>query len=111
MAATSAACQALWLQDLLKEVMGQEQKTYVLKVDNKSAIALMKDPVFHGKSKHIETKYYFIRDCIDKGKIQVEFVSSNLQRADIMTKALPRMKFSEMRCLLGVENLDVEIWN
>lgn len=111
MAATTAACQAVWLQGVLDEIMGQKQKLVMLKVDNRSALALMKDPVFHGKSKHIETKYYFIRDCIGKGKIQVEFVSGSLQRADILTKALPRMKFSEMRCLIGVEDLSDDSWN
>lgn len=111
MAATLAACQGVWLQGLLDEIMGHKQETVVIKVDNRSALALMKDPVFHGRSKHIETKYYYIRDCIERDKIQVEFVSGNQQRADILTKALPRMKFSEMRCILGVAELKSGDWN
>ncbi|KAM0008921.1 putative RNA-directed DNA polymerase [Helianthus debilis subsp. tardiflorus] len=64
-----------------------------LLVDNESAIALMRNPVFHGRSKHIDTKYHFIRECIERGQIQVQHVSGELQKAEILTKALPRIKF------------------
>ena len=106
MAATAAACQALWLRSLLSEVTGAEQKLVTLYVDNKSAIALMKNPVFHGRSKHIDTRFHFIRECVEKREIIVEFVSTREQRADILTKALARVKFAEMRELLGVKNLE-----
>ena len=106
MAATAAACQALWLRSLLSEVTGAEQKSVTLYVDNKSAIALMKNPVFHGRSKHIDTRFHFIRECVEKREIIVEFVSTRKQRADILTKALARVKFAEMRELLSVKNLE-----
>ncbi|KAJ9560132.1 hypothetical protein OSB04_005292 [Centaurea solstitialis] len=105
MAATLAACQALWLQSLLKYLTDSEAGCVKLLVDNKSAIELMKNPVFHGRSKHINTRYHFIRECVEKGLIYVEHVSGEAQRADILTKALPRVKFTEMRNLLGVEDL------
>lgn len=63
-AATSSVCHAIWLRKLLKELhMPQEDATEIF-VDNKSAIALAKNPVFHDRSKHINTRYYFIRECI-----------------------------------------------
>ncbi|KAJ9560810.1 hypothetical protein OSB04_005970 [Centaurea solstitialis] len=105
MAATVAACQALWLQRLLSALTGWKEEKVTIKVDNKSAIALMKNPVFHGRSKHIDTKYHFIRECVEKNQIEVEHVSGDLQRADILTKALARIKFADMRELLGVKNL------
>lgn len=105
MAATSAACQAVWLRGLLGDLTGWAPKEIVLRVDNKSAIALMKNPVFHGRSKHIDTRFHFIRECIEKGLVLVEHVSSEEQRADILTKALARVKFTEMRGILGVEDL------
>jgi hypothetical protein len=52
-AAANAACQALWLAWVLAEVQGTARKAPMLKVDNKSAIALIKDSVLHGQSKHI----------------------------------------------------------
>nr|GFA78001.1 ribonuclease H-like domain, reverse transcriptase, RNA-dependent DNA polymerase [Tanacetum cinerariifolium] len=63
MAATGAACQALWLKRLLSELTGWEEKRITLKVDNVSAIALVRKPVFHGRSKHIDIRYHFIREC------------------------------------------------
>nr|ABB47537.2 retrotransposon protein, putative, unclassified [Oryza sativa Japonica Group] len=89
MAATAAACQALWLRGLLIEMIGAEARPVKLYVDNKSAIALMKNPVFHGRSKHIDTRYHFIRECVESGKIQIEFVRTEEQRADALTKGLP----------------------
>ncbi|GKA15002.1 zinc finger, CCHC-type containing protein [Tanacetum coccineum] len=105
MAATGAACQALWLKRLLNELTGWEEKRITLKVDNVSAIALVRNPVFHGRSKHIDIRYHFIRECVENGHINVEHVSGELQRADILTKALPRLKFVTMRQMLGVQDL------
>ncbi|GJX63864.1 ribonuclease H-like domain, reverse transcriptase, RNA-dependent DNA polymerase [Tanacetum coccineum] len=105
MAATGAACQALWLKRLLSELTGWEEERITLKVDNISAIALVKNPVFHGRSKHIDIRYHFIRECVENGHINVEHVSGELQRADILTKALPRLKFVTMRQMLGVQDL------
>nr|GEY18901.1 ribonuclease H-like domain, reverse transcriptase, RNA-dependent DNA polymerase [Tanacetum cinerariifolium] len=105
MAATRAACQALWLKRLLSETTGREKERITLKVDNVSAIALVSNPIFHGKSKHIDIHYHFIRECVENGHINVEHVSRELQRADILTKALPRLKFVTMRQMLGVQDL------
>jgi len=106
MAATAAACQALWLRSLLAELTGEELKKIKLFVDNKSAIALMKNPVFRGRSKHIDTRFHFIRDCVEEGHIAVEFISSEEQRADALTKALPAARLVTMRHLLGVRDLE-----
>ncbi|PWA92889.1 zinc finger, CCHC-type [Artemisia annua] len=103
--AATAACQALWLKRLLSELTGSEEKKITFKVDNVSAIALVKNPVFHGRSKHIDIRYHFIRECVENGHIIVEHVSGELQRADILTKALPRLKFTTMRQMLGVQDL------
>nr|GEY83615.1 ribonuclease H-like domain, reverse transcriptase, RNA-dependent DNA polymerase [Tanacetum cinerariifolium] len=102
MAATGAACQALWLKRLLSELTGWEEERITLKVDNISAIALVRNPVFHGRSKHIDIRYHFIRECVENGHINVEHVSRELQRADILTKALPRLKFVTMQQMLRV---------
>ena len=105
MAATEAAKQAIWLQDLLEEVSGTSSKKVVVKIDNKSAIALTKNPVFHGRSKHIHKRYHFIRECIENEQVDVQHVPGSEQNADILTKALGRIKFKEMRELVGVQDL------
>ncbi|GKD58284.1 hypothetical protein Tco_1295793, partial [Tanacetum coccineum] len=104
-AATAAATQALWLKRLLSKLTHSQEEKVIIQVDNKSAIALMKNPVFHGRSKHIDTKYHFIRECVEREDIQVEFVSGEYQKADILTKALPKIKFLTMRQLIGLKNL------
>nr|GEY78134.1 zinc finger, CCHC-type [Tanacetum cinerariifolium] len=63
-AATSAATQALWLKRLLSKLIHTQEEKITIQVDNKSAIELVKNPVFHGSSKHIDTKYHFIRECV-----------------------------------------------
>nr|GEX42470.1 ribonuclease H-like domain, reverse transcriptase, RNA-dependent DNA polymerase [Tanacetum cinerariifolium] len=76
---TTAATQALWLKRLLSRLTHSREEKITIMVDNKSAIALMKNPVFHGRSKHIDTKYHFIRECVEKDDIQVEFYVSRLE--------------------------------
>ncbi|GKD44061.1 hypothetical protein Tco_1268706, partial [Tanacetum coccineum] len=103
--ATAAACQAIWLRELLADVTGLKRQKVIIRVDNKSAIALLKNPVFHGRSKHIHTRYHFIRECVENEQVIVEHVSGKNQRAGPLTKALARIRFKEMRSLLGVQEL------
>ncbi|KAG6470071.1 hypothetical protein ZIOFF_071123 [Zingiber officinale] len=106
MAATTATCHALWLRSLTSELTGEKTKPVTLFVDNKYAIALMKNPVFHGRSKHIDIRFHFIRECVENGQIVVEFINTGEQRADVLTKALPGVKLAVMRQLLGVRDLE-----
>ena len=101
-AAATAASQGVWLSRLLAEVHGKEPEKTKLCVDNKSAIALCKNPVFHDRSKHIDTRFHYIRECVEEGKIDVVHVGTNDQMGDIFTKALARAKFVEMRQRLGI---------
>ena len=106
MAGTEAARQAIWLQDLLQEIVGPSREKTVIRIDNRSAIALTKNPVFHGRSKHIHTRYHFIRECVEKGLMTVEHIPRNEQKADILTKALGRLKYKEMRDLIGMHDVE-----
>lgn len=105
MAANAAACQAIWLQDFLSEVTGKAREKVTIRIDNSSAIALSKNPVFFGRSKHIHARYHFIRESVEEDKICVEHVSGNKQKADILTKPLAKIKFKEMRDLMGMEDI------
>jgi len=101
-AATSCVCHVIWLRNLLKELnLPQEEPTKIF-VDNRSTIALAKNPVFHDRSKHIDTRYHYIRECVTKMDVQLEYVKTNDQVADIFTKPLKREDFIKMRNLLGV---------
>ena len=75
-AAATAACQAIWPHRLLGELTDEEAHPPALMVDNQPAIALAKNPVLHDRSKHIDIKFHFLRDCIDGGQIVIEFVET-----------------------------------
>jgi hypothetical protein len=79
----------------------------VLKVDNKSAINLSKNPIHQDRSKHIEVKYHFIRECVEGGKIILEQISTKDQLGDIMTKSLGRVLFHELRDRIGIVNTKI----
>jgi hypothetical protein len=101
-AATAAACQGVWLRRLYCELMGCKIGATELRVDNKSAIALMKNPVFHDRSKHIDTRYHYIRQCVENGSIDAQFVRTEDQLSDILTKALARVQFQELRRRISI---------
>ncbi|CAJ2637750.1 unnamed protein product [Trifolium pratense] len=105
-AGSLAACQANWLQSLLNEMKIIDNITVMLKIDNKSAINLAKNPVSHGKSKHIETRFHFLRDQVNKGKLSLEYCSTDNQQADIMTKAVKRDQFLKLRREIGIVCFD-----
>ena len=75
-------------------------------VDNKSALELMKNPVFHGRSKHIDIRFHFIRECVENGEIRVANVDGKEQKADLLTKALARVKHEEMCKLNGMKKVE-----
>ena len=104
-AATTAACQAVWLRRLLGELTGEEAYPPALMVDNQPAIALAKNPVLHDRSKHIDIKFHFLWDCVDGGQIVIEFVEIRRQLTDILTKSLGRLRFMELRKMIGMDEV------
>jgi hypothetical protein len=101
-AATSCVCQAIWLRNLLKELHLPQEESTEIYIDNKSALALAKNPVFHDRSKHIDTRYHFIRECVSKKEVELKFVKSQDQIADIFTKPLKEDIFRKLRSMVGV---------
>lgn len=101
-AATSCACQAVWLQRLLGELNQKQNSPTKIYCDNNSAIALTKNPVFHGRSKHIDIKYHYIRDLVRDKDIELEFCKSEDQIADILTKPLKSEALYKLKKMLGM---------
>ena len=78
-------------------------------IDNVSTINLAKNPILHGRSKHIETRFHFLRDQVNKRKVELVHVRSEDQIVDILTKPLRTDRFFKFRSLLGlvpVKSLD-----
>lgn len=105
-AASAAARESIWLRKLLSDIGCPCEKETTLFVDNQSAIQLVKNPVYHKRTKHIDIRYHFIREKTENGDIAVEYVPSEEQRADIFTKALPRERFGKL-----CEALNLQAWH
>ena len=101
--AATMACQAMGLHRLLGELTGVEAHPLALMVDNQPAIALVKNPVLHDRSKHIDVNFHFLRDCVDGGQIIIEFIETGLQLADVLTKPLGRLRLTELKKMIGTE--------
>lgn len=101
-----AACQAIWLENILKEMEIEVSRPIELLIDNKSAISLARNPVLHGRSKHIEAKFHFLREQVNKGALQIVHCSTELQLADIFTKALKVDRFIKLRSLIGMKEVE-----
>ena len=71
-AASAASCQGIWIIRFIEELLNIKMRPFKLFVDNVSAISLHKNPSQHGRSKHIDTKVHFIRDCMKKGYMEVD---------------------------------------
>jgi hypothetical protein len=95
-AATTTACQGIWLARLLAELKGEKVRAFPLK---------SKNPVFHDRSKHIDTLYHYIRECVEHNRINLEFIGTTEELADILTKALGREHLCELRSRIGVTNV------
>lgn len=71
-AATSAACQAIWLRRMLAELQHKQESTTEIYCDDKASISMTKNPNFHSRTKHIDVRFHFIRDLVAKEEIVVE---------------------------------------
>lgn len=100
--ASNAVKEIEWLRNLLSfiDIKLPVTKLYV---DNDPAIKLAKHPVFHPRTKHIALHYHKIRDMVVKQIVEINYVPTNEQLADIFTKALARAKFEKFRHQLLVE--------
>ncbi|GJR92131.1 ribonuclease H-like domain-containing protein [Tanacetum coccineum] len=85
-AAASCCGQVLWLQNQLLDY-GFNFMNTIIHIDNQSTICIIKNPVYHSKTKHIEIRHHFIRDCYEKKLIQVQKIHTDLNVADLLTKA------------------------
>ncbi|KAJ9548298.1 hypothetical protein OSB04_020841 [Centaurea solstitialis] len=86
-AAGSCCAQILWMKNQLQDYDQQFTRVPIL-CDNSSAIAMANNPVLHSRSKHIDIRYHFIRDHISKGDVELHFIPTEYQLADLFTKPL-----------------------
>ena len=100
-ALSQAAQECIQLERLLND-LGLDAMPVVILEDNQGAIAIAKNPVDHSRTKHIDIRYYYIRECVQNGQIQLHYCPTNDMKADILTKPLTRQKFEYLRSEIGL---------
>ncbi|KAH7567578.1 hypothetical protein JRO89_XS07G0096000 [Xanthoceras sorbifolium] len=101
-AATMATQESLWLKLLIQEMTPGLNYPVPIYYDNESAIKLAGNPMFHARTKHIETHYHFVREKVLTQDIELQKIRSENKVADIFTKALAKAKFEVFRRDLGI---------
>ncbi|GJR43995.1 retrovirus-related pol polyprotein from transposon TNT 1-94 [Tanacetum coccineum] len=99
----SCALQVLWMQNQLLDYGFNFMNTEI-HIDNESTICIVKNPVFHSKTKHIQIRHHFIRDCYEQRLINVVKVSYGLQVADYSPKALDLARLNFLVVTIGMMN-------
>jgi hypothetical protein len=100
------ACKVVWIQKLLAGLFGQMLDPIVIHCDNQSYVKLSENPVSHDKSKHVEIKFHYIRDMVQRKAILVQYLPIDEKITDVLTKILSKSKFEYFRGKLGVvENI------
>jgi len=106
-AAASCCSQILWMQSQLLDY-GFKMKKIPIFCDSTSAIRICHNPVQHSKTKHIDLRYHFIKSHVEEGNIEIHFISTHDQLADVFTKALQESTFNHMLHGLGMINMSEE---
>ena len=90
------------MRKILVGLFGQMMDPTLIYCDNQSCIKIYENPVFHDRSKHIDIRYHHLRDYVVKRIMMLQYVLTEEQDANILTKALPKCKFKFHRDRIGV---------
>ncbi|GKD59029.1 hypothetical protein Tco_1296538 [Tanacetum coccineum] len=103
-AAANCCGQVLWIQNQMPDYGFHFMNTKIF-IDNESTICIVKNPLFHSKTKHIEIRHHFIRDCYENKLIQVIKIHTNHNVVDLLTKAFDVSRFNFLIDSIGLLNL------
>ena len=101
-AACYAGREVLWLRNLLSELGFEPTTSSTLRIDNQSAISVAKNPEHHGRMKHLDLAFFWLRDEVARGRIVVKHLAGVDMPADLLTKSLDRVKVAEFRQMMGL---------
>jgi histone deacetylase 1/2 len=101
-ALADGTAEVIWLQYLLTDLQVPSVSAPTIWCDNLGATYLSANPIFHARTKHVEVDYHFVRDRVAKKEIQIRFIPSQDQLADVFTKPLSTASFTAFRFKLRV---------
>jgi len=106
MAAAQAAMEAVWHRNFMEELgMGLRTPTWI-GCDAQAALQLLKNPVYHDRTKHIAVKVHFVRQLMEAGQVDFQYIPTEKQVADALTKAVPRTKLEFCRDRMGIQSVE-----
>jgi hypothetical protein len=92
---------------LLTNLFDLEMRETLILCDNQSCIKMTENPVFHDRLKHIEIRYHYIHNMVQRGALKLQYISMDEQVGDMLTKPLSRVKFEYFRDKLGIVRKDL----
>ena len=101
-ALSEAGREACWLRSLYEELGQKQIEPTLIKGDNDGSIAMARNPQFHKRSKHIDTRWHWVRDQVEQKNLEIESCRDPQQTADVLTKALPRPKHQKHAKEMGL---------
>ena len=106
-AMAAAASEVTWVVRLLEEIGVSGLSPVTLHCDNQSALHIAKNPVFHERTKHIEVDCHFTRDKVLEGLLQLSYLPTKHQLADILTKIVPSPQLQDLCSKLGLSDSQI----
>lgn len=99
-AVSIAAQEAIWLRGLLQDLNFHQEQPTIIQEDNQGAIAMSRNPKHHGRAKHVDIRYHFIRDKVKNNEIMLKYCQTKELVADTLTKALPKNQSERFSLML-----------
>ena len=101
-AAAGCASQVVWMRRVLNQLGHVQKKSTLVMCNNSSTIKLSKNPVMHGRSKHIDVRFHFFRELANDETIELMHCGTKEQTTDVMTKPLKLESFQKFRSQMGM---------
>ena len=106
MALSSATQEASWMRQLLVDLNCGSTTPTVIYEDNQSSICIAKNPLFHGRTKHIGIKYHFVREQVKNKNVEIVYCPTEDMIADRLTKGRSQDKFEKLREMIGIKEME-----
>ena len=98
-------CEVMWIKRMFEELKASDSLPMKLYCDNKAAISIAHNPVFHDRTKHVEVDKHFIKEKLESGLICMPYIPTAEQIADIFTKGLHKKQFDVLMGKLTMEDI------
>ena len=98
-------CESIWLKRIMNELKIEIDGPIQFLCDSQAAISIVRNPVHHDRTKHVEVDRHFITENVSSGVVRVEYVPTKQQTADVFTKPLSKDVFDHLLSKLGLINI------